>query len=382
MVCAPAGSGKTLVASGTLRSVVMAKPRTSKVNVGWMANTREQIDQARKAVETFPEMLPHIDVKYACAAADTDWSRCDVLICDEAHHCVADGWFRQVSSCRGARWAFTATPPEDPDEFHRIMELFDHQFYEIDRKDCAENLAPARVIILHDTDQNIAAGIDSRILVESKKRRNYWLGGVIPKKQAEITRLRNAGASQDEIGRCIGELAGLERQMAGQCAFQCCVDRGIVNNYARNEAIIREALKRPTDSVVILVGKIEHGEAIAERIPGCVPCSSKMGAKKRRQTLADFQAGKIKCITASSMLDEGWDASIANVLIMASGGRSNAKSEQRSGRVLRQHQGKTHGLVLDWADEFHPLMRRHSEIRQQLYRSLGYEWFDNNRSLM
>ena len=112
---------------------------------------------------------------------------------------------------------------------------------------------------------------------------------------------------------------------------------------------------------------------MSERIPGSKLCYSKMGRKERSCVLADFKSGEIKCIVATSLLDEGADLPIARVLIMVSGGRSNAKTEQRTGRVLRLYQGKDHGIIYDFHDRQHSTMRNHSLKRMDTYRRLGYE---------
>ena len=105
----PAGSGKTIISAAALNAVLLRKPRASKVRIGWLANTREQIDQAKSAIQKFP-LVGAQDVKLACAAAQTDWSDRDVLVCDEVHHMIAPSWASQIATCQGARWGFTATP--------------------------------------------------------------------------------------------------------------------------------------------------------------------------------------------------------------------------------------------------------------------------------
>lgn len=77
-------------------------------------------------------------------------------------------------------------------------------------------------------------------------------------------------------------------------------------------------------------------------------------------------------VIAASLADEGLDLPMANVLILVSGGRSSAKIEQRTGRVLRQWVGKEGSLIYDFEDHQHPMMRRHAMARQRLYWKLGY----------
>jgi len=191
---APAASGKTCIAAGALHRVVMAKNRNRKAMVGWLANTLEQCGQAYEAmlqifygIKVEPtkakaewEARCHegdgakIDLKVACAAANTDWSDRDVLIGDEIHHlATALQWQSQVETCRGAFWGFTATIPEDEEAYKTLMSFFDGEHHTITREDVQTNLAPAKVIMLNGTDRGIGDMMDIQIIMECKKRRNW-----------------------------------------------------------------------------------------------------------------------------------------------------------------------------------------------------------------
>jgi superfamily II DNA or RNA helicase len=105
-----------------------------------------------------------------------------------------------------------------------------------------------------------------------------------------------------------------------------------------------------------------------------------MGAKNRRNALEAFKAGELKRLVATSLCDEGIDLPIASVLVLVSGGRSRAKTEQRTGRVLRQFAGKESGLIYDFVDKFHGLMYKHFRQRLAVYKQLGYD-ITNEREL-
>jgi superfamily II DNA or RNA helicase len=106
---------------------------------------------------------------------------------------------------------------------------------------------------------------------------------------------------------------------------------------------------------------------------------SKMGAKKRREAIAAFGSGECRCMIATSLADEGLDVPRANVLIQVSAGRSAAKAEQRTGRVLRAfhdaHTGKEkkEGIIHDFSDLHHYFLAAQSRRRIAVYRSLGYQ---------
>ena len=340
LVVAPAGSGKTIVAAAAIDRVVRRKARHAKLRVGWMANTLEQCGQARRAVNHFPALRANAEFHIACAASETDWNGCDALVVDESHHAIAPMWAAQISRFQGPRWGFTATPPEDLVQLQSLMGFFDNERFTITREEVGNRLAAARVLLVDDTDRDIRSEMDAAIEVECARRRRWHRGS--------------------------------EQELWGQVAWQVCVDRGIVRNTARNEAAVTLALRHYGEQTLMLVNKIEHGEVLADRIPGARLCFSKMGKKSRGEALSAFAEGQCKCLVATSLLDEGFDAPNASVLILVSGGRSNARTEQRTGRVLRQFAGKQHGLIYDFTDTHHPLPAKHARVRQELYRKLNY----------
>lgn len=338
IVVAPAGSGKTILVAGALDMTVRSKARINKVKIGWMANTKEQCQQAKAAISNFP-MVERQDVKIACSAANTDWSDRDVLVVDEVHHAgSALGWQAQIENCPKARWGMTATPPEDQFGIAGLKTLFGPVFV-ITRDKVQQNLAPAVVRWLDDSDPDLKATIDAEIARVVKIRSRYWHGD--------------------------------QGQLWGQVAWQTCVELGIVNNKARNAAAVAAATN--PRQTIMLVNQVEHAHALAANIPNAIPCNAAMGAKARRVALEDFASGKVRCLVATKMLEEGADLPNAEVLVMVSGGRSSRIAEQSTGRVLRQFAGKTHGRIFDFRDTYHPLAAKHSRAREDVYRKLGYE---------
>lgn len=348
MVIAPAGSGKTIIAAAAIHRVLMAQRRLKRVLVGWIANTQEQAQQARDAINLFPEIKQRADVRVKCAAADTDWSDCDALIVDEAHHAAAEGWRRQIETCQGARWGFTATPEsENFDAAERnqtLIELFapESEWIRVDRSNVGSSLSNARVRWLDVYAPGLREKIDAEINKTFHSRLRYWQGSS-------------------------GELRAM-------VAWQKCIEIGIVNNKPRTDMAVSHACRHVDrgDSTLVLVNQVEHGKLVAAAIPGAAACYSGMGTKARRHALYDFKTGKLKCIVATSLADEGLDVPIASALILISGGKNKAKAEQRTGRVLRAFAGKQEAAIYDFEDTFHPLMKKHSESRRKVYASLGY----------
>ena len=350
IVEAPAGSGKTVMAAAALHRVLTAVPRSRKARVGWMANTLEQCRQADEALAMFPDIrqpgsgagLATVTVR--CAAAGTDWSDRDVLVVDECHHGPAPEWRRQIETCSWARWGLTATPDFEGDgadsKARALVELFGPDRFKVERDGIG--LAKARVVVM-DASDPVKDEIDAAIQRLYRARLRFWRGDT-------------------------GKLWSM-------AAWQACVEVGIVGNQSRTEAALRVARAHAAAgaSVLVLVNQVEHAKAFAAAVPGAVACYSGMGAKARRHAIYDFKNGKLRCLVATSLADEGLDVPRANVLVLVSGGRSAAKAEQRTGRVLRQFAGKEHAVIYDFADRQHPLMEKHAAARQAVYRRLGYE---------
>lgn len=407
----PAGGGKTICAAAALHAVVFSKSRENKVKVGWIGNTNEQVQQAYRAMlqifsgETVPPPEAEaiwnskdraVDFKAHCAAAQTNWADRDVLVVDEAHHCLAETWAAQIHSCSGARWGMTATPPEDPEPFAQMIQLLGEALT-IDRSEIKNRLVNGRVMFLQDSDHHIKPLVDADIesrLADRLRRFNIWF----PEEHQElwIRFCRSAHPSTASISQSAGKKSWIlqaqaiiggeatarlaqqvkkyaEEKAWGQCAWQSCIKIGIVGNRARTQAAINLAVRHQRDTVLMLVNEVEHAQVVSSAIPNSVACFSKMGAKKRREAMDSFRAGQTKCMVATSLADEGLDLPMANVLVLVSGGRSNAKTTQRVGRVLRTWGEKTHGLIYDFRDYWHPLAAKHARKREELYRSLGYE---------
>lgn len=333
-----AGSGKTVIAAEAASDVAQPFDR-----IGWLANTREQCEQAREALGrcAWPD---GVEFNVCCVAAQPDVSSFDILIIDECHHLPAASWMATAERAGGIVWGFSATPwHKDPERNEVLRSFFGAEnFFTVQREEvrAGGHIADGRVIF-HDVD------LPGQFDAEINKQAEAELA-------IKARRFRNV--PPDELKRRIG--------------WQLTSD-AIRTNAARNRRIIELASGSP-ESVLILVSSIEHGEQIAAEVPGAVLVHSQVGAKKRRETIAGFRGGTIRCMIATSLADEGLDVPLASVLILVAGGRSAGKLEQRAGRVLRPHAGKDFGLVHDFSDRGSVMGAAQARAREKVYRSLGY----------
>jgi superfamily II DNA or RNA helicase len=369
----PAGGGKSRVAAMALDMVLKKKIRSEKVKIGWIAPSVETRNQGMDAINQFP-LVAAQDVKVSCVYPGVDFSDRNILIVDECKHSMAPVWLNIINQCPN-RWGLDATPFfGDEERDNALLALYDNQIHTVNRSVVGNKLSKAVVVLLPDTDAGLDVPIDTKVEKDVRWREKYFMGGAIGRAQQTLWTLQRRQPRPDQlIAAAEDTVKQLRQRLWGQVAWQTCIDIGIVENRARNAAAVATARRHASDSVLLLVNKIEHGEALCGQIPGAVMCFSKMGKKKRREAIEAFKSGTLKCLVATSLADEGMDIPIANVLILVSGGRSTARTEQRTGRVLRVAPGKTHGLIYDFSDTWHSLAAKHSRRRVEIYRSLDYK---------
>jgi hypothetical protein len=166
---------------------------------------------------------------------------------------------------------------------------------------------------------------------------------------------------------------------------------GIHENEARNSWIAGIAEKHVLegDSVLLIVGTVDQGKWIKERVQGAAIVFSKMKVKadgRRADIIEAFRQRDIRCLIATSLADERLDVPCANVLILAGGGRgiskekdaagnkrTTVKLEQRAKRVLTVFEGKDRALIYDFFDHQHPMLAGQSWSRFKGHRELGFE---------
>ena len=348
---APAGAGKTYITASALHQCLERRSRPNRAIVEIMVNTREQVEQMANACNIF-DIAKRCELVIYCAAGAPQDTKPDLLIVDECHHMSADSWYAKAMQCEGARWGLSATPYDDkePEDVQRIIEVFGDQMHTIERAELVQDghLSRAQVTWLSASCHDIGARIDAEAdnLEAERRAKNVWLF-----KDPES-----------------------ERKQISQCRWQAAASIGIFDNEARDARIIGAALDAMQGGkhVIILIGKIEHGERLQKSIPGAVLCYSKMGAKRRRHAIEEFRSGAVQCLIGTSMLDEGFDAPIADCLILASAGKSARKAIQSTGRVLRPYDGKDGGVIYDMLDGFDGMLANQARKRRAIYAELNY----------
>lgn len=344
----PAGGGKTVIMAAAIRELM------DKFNypyrVLWLANTREQCDQARAALAKF-EIEGAI---VRCAAGGWRGEEPELLVVDECHHAAADEWADIISRARGIRWGMSATPHRHDDRAGLVYEMIGPIVFHLRHDELTNDghLSKGNVIMHEvyrysvlspdEADKEAQREIEqeAKRLFDSRIKRYPWLD-----KEETLRRCTWQAASR------IGITENLGRNIKIKSLANQCMDEG--------------------RSTLVLVGTIEHGEYLSKGIEGSEVVSSKVGKKARASMIERTRSGELRCMIATSLADEGMDIPRLSALVMAGGGRSSAKTEQRAGRVLRTFAGKTEAVIHDFHDYQHYFLRSQAKARMRTYRTLG-----------
>tara|TARA_R110001592_G_scaffold103911_2_gene292503 strand:+ start:1056 stop:2171 length:1116 start_codon:yes stop_codon:yes gene_type:complete len=349
IVQAPAGAGKTHIAASALAFCLDKRSGVADVEI--MVNTKEQVEQMQIACDRFPVIARKSNLQIYCAAGAPTKTNPHLLIVDECHRAGAKGWSAKILECQSARWGLSATPfSGDLDRDDLVRNLFDSNLHTIDRKNLVKrgHLAKAKVVWHKVVCDQVGRDIQelSANLTAGRKKKMPWM-------------FRNEESA---------------RKQENQCRWQAAQQLGIWENNQRDEIITRLAHANidQGNHTIVLIGSIDHGKRLVDAIPGAEMVYSKMGAKKRADVIARFRKGKLRCMIGTSAIEEGFDAPIANVIIMAGCGKSERKAIQSTGRVLRPNDGKESGIIHDFTDNFHPMLNRQSSARRRIYSQLKY----------
>jgi len=130
------------------------------------------------------------------------------------------------------------------------------------------------------------------------------------------------------------------------------------------------------DKVIVLVTRIPFGAELATaladgtRSVGWV--NGKTKASETKEVIATFRREPRAVLVTTQMLDEGFDAPDANVLVLPCGGKSEIKHKQRIGRVMRPKEGTNEAVVYDVVYHDTGFLYRHGMTRMRRYRTWGW----------
>lgn len=375
----PAGSGKTIVAARCLHAIALGCQR--RFRAVWLANTIDQLAQGAKAVNLLPEdARGRFDITFQFAGEPiTSADTVDVLVVDEVHHAAAPTWAANIRSCAHAHFilGLTATAHREDGLWPDVEQLVGPVLYTCSREQVES--------------QGFTTGAAVSFLVANEEGEH--------EDQVEDLALRGPDCYFERLWKKLAwqvKVKGMNpstlkeecRRKATQMAVQkVCIAENQQRNLLAAEHCGR--LVRDGHSVLCLVYSVEQGKVIRDAVEGSALVFSKMKVREdgRREVIIErFRDGSLKCLIATSLADEGLDVPRASALVLAAGGRGiskqkdrhgntrrTARIEQRTARVLRAHEGKEYGLIVDFYDWQHGFSRAASWTRFKGYQELGFD---------
>ena len=119
------------------------------------------------------------------------------------------------------------------------------------------------------------------------------------------------------------------------------------------DAVAHYARIAPGKRAVVFCVSLEHAAHVRDQFRSvgfkaeCI--DGKMERDARRKVVKDFTAGRVQVLVSCELISEGFDLPAIEVAIMLRPTESLGLYLQQVGRALRNHEGKTHALILDHA---------------------------------
>ena len=124
-------------------------------------------------------------------------------------------------------------------------------------------------------------------------------------------------------------------------------------------------------TVLVLSGRVAHCRRLARLIGDHdVRTEVLVGAVKkadRRRILDDFRGGHVGVVVASTLADEGLDVPRLDRIVLAFPGRTQGRTTQRLGRLMRPHPDKQGAVLFDIVDAAVPPLLRQFRARRRIY---------------
>jgi len=172
---------------------------------------------------------------------------------------------------------------------------------------------------------------------------------------------------------------------------------GIWRNDVRNTIIAKDANKYDEDTQVLITCEtLQHAIQLKSLLPDFTliyregsltpwdrakyakadlisPDEPLTSLKRRIWLTKQFEKGKLKKAIATTVWNVGVSFNFLEVLIRADGGGSPINDVQIPGRVSRLSEGKTHGIVHDYFDQFNSSFHARAKRRATTYKKNSWE---------
>lgn len=137
------------------------------------------------------------------------------------------------------------------------------------------------------------------------------------------------------------------------------------------------------DGIAIVLGnRVEYLQRLCDNYPGRSVCLSTLGSSKsakaiRKNTLEQLNNNELDCVFATYQLaKEGLDVPNLRYVVFATPEKDETTVTQSAGRVGRKAEGKTHGTIVDFVDNF-AMYRGWYKKRVRYYKKMNAELESN-----
>ncbi|MDR0616554.1 MAG: hypothetical protein LBG29_07070 [Synergistaceae bacterium] len=143
----------------------------------------------------------------------------------------------------------------------------------------------------------------------------------------------------------------------------------LIHDSGRNELIYRIICQLLDDGrrILALSQRVEHCEtlyrALSHSRPGAAALVVGTRKKERGEGIRRIASGDARILFATQLADEGLDAPILDALILMTPQKSEGRTIQRAGRVLRALDGKRQPLIIDLVDNNVGILRYQAQTR-------------------
>jgi len=153
--------------------------------------------------------------------------------------------------------------------------------------------------------------------------------------------------------------------------WRAAYQKGVVDEDARNNLVTGIATTMSANGIptIVLTRRRAHADYLGSRIPNSVVVKGGENALTSK-AVHDFLEGRYEVLVGTTVIGEGVDVPRAAALVFASGGADGVSMAQSYYRPLTAHPGKHVGRIYDFRDSHHRILRRHSDRRAAMARTI------------
>jgi len=149
-------------------------------------------------------------------------------------------------------------------------------------------------------------------------------------------------------------------------------ENDIVKNEPFNShvAVTANHLVSRGQSTLVLVQQYPQGDYLKTLIPNCEFVSGRLTSIQRKKAIEDLRRKKTMCMIATTLADEGLDIPTLDAALLAGGGASATRVNQRIGRTLRKDRNservKDKSIVIVYEHDSRYLSKHAKKVRSIL----------------